>query len=638
MKRFRLPANFRWLRSTFLFAVFCTATGSLLSVPKSAPKKSDAKTAELPVAKTQRPPAADDLYEGPAVAKPLPPKPALPAENKIEATISPGPKYADAWPSEYRKAEADLQLTSESENRANAMAEFVRGQVASAKGEPDVALEAWKRASSLDPANADLAVKVAFELAKRNEPGEAIRILKDSIAAAPKEPKTHIYLSQIYEKNLNKHELAIAAALKATEVAPDYFPSWAAVYELHDGAGDKKKATDVMEKALKSPAKSAEYWLQFGGFLRKVFLKDDGTASPEELRQMETVFRKAVELKPDDASVLAQAGDFFALARNHKEALDFYARAVKLNQASRDEATRNLREKHIRALLANDRKAEAFPLLEQLSRDPATSMRNDLYEWLAELYEQAGQVDKALEQYKQTLVLDVSDPTNHLRLAYAQLRAKKFDDAVGTLTKARKKFPNRTEITAQLASALSSAKRHAEALAMFEKAAEEARGRNESILNASLFEMWAFAAERAGQFDKAVELLKKSIESNPDAPGAYNDLGYMWVERGLNLEEAGAFIKKAIELDGDNAAYLDSLGWYYFKTGKFEEAKRELLNALSKMKEEDATVLEHLGDTYEQLGNLREALNQWQRALKLEPENPDKLREKIEAAKKKQGA
>jgi tetratricopeptide (TPR) repeat protein len=232
----------------------------------------------------------------------------------------------------------------------------------------------------------------------------------------------------------------------------------------------------------------------------------------------------------------------------------------------------------------------------------------------------------------------VSDSTNHLRLAYAQLRAKKYDDAVATLTKAHKKFPNRTEITAQLASALSSAKRHAEALGMFEKAAEEARGRNESLLSASLFEMWAFAAERAGQFDKAVELLKKNIENYPDAPGAYNDLGYMWVERGLNLEEAGAFIKKAIELDGDNAAYLDSLGWYYFKTGKFEEAKRELLNALSKMKEEDATVLEHLGDTYEQLGNLREALNQWQRALKLEPENPDKLREKIEAAKKKQGA
>ena len=353
---------------------------------------------------------------------------------------------------------------------------------------------------------------------------------------------------------------------------------------------------------------------------------------------METVFRKAVELKPDDASVLAQAGDFFALARNNKEALDFYARAVKLNQAPTDEATKNLREKHIRALLANDRKAEALPLLEQLARDPATSMRGDLYEFLAELYEQAGQVDKALEQYKQSLVLDVSAPSNHIRLAFAQIRAKKFDDAIATLTKARKKFPSRPEITAQLASALSSAKRHAEALAMFEKAEGEVRGRNESLLSASLFEMWAFAAERAGQFDKAVELLRKSIESNPDAPGAYNDLGYMWVERGLNLEEAGKYIKKAIELDDDNAAYLDSLGWYFFKTGKFEEAKRELLNALSKMKEEDATVLEHLGDTYEQLGNLREALNHWQRALKLEPENPDKLREKIEAAKKKQGA
>ena len=60
--------------------------------------------------------------------------------------------------------------------------------MADEKGDPDQALEAWKRATTLDPADASLAVKVAFQLAKRNEPGEAIRVLKDSIAAAPKEP------------------------------------------------------------------------------------------------------------------------------------------------------------------------------------------------------------------------------------------------------------------------------------------------------------------------------------------------------------------------------------------------------------------------------------------------------------------
>src|SRR6266446_7271558 len=58
----------------------------------------------VPAAKAplgQRPPAVVDLYEGPSTPKPAKPPVAKPAqENKFEAPLSPGPKYADAWPSE----------------------------------------------------------------------------------------------------------------------------------------------------------------------------------------------------------------------------------------------------------------------------------------------------------------------------------------------------------------------------------------------------------------------------------------------------------------------------------------------------------------------------------------------------------
>ena len=123
--------------------------------------------------------------------------------------------------------------------------------MADEKGDPDKALEAWKRATDLDPANAGLAVKVATELAKRNEPAEAIRVLKDSIAAAPKEPETYIYLAQVYAKHLNKPELAIQMAQKAVEVAPDYFGALAALYEMHAQAGEKEKAAALIEKERK---------------------------------------------------------------------------------------------------------------------------------------------------------------------------------------------------------------------------------------------------------------------------------------------------------------------------------------------------------------------------------------------------
>jgi tetratricopeptide (TPR) repeat protein len=617
-----------------LAVLFAAGAGTVFAAPKSA-----RKPAPVAAPEGKRPPATDDLYEGPAAAaaaKRGAPRPG--AENHLTAPLSPGPKYADAWPSETRKAEADLQLTREAENRAMAIAAFAEGQMADEKGDPDKALEAWKRATDLDPANGGLAVKVATELAKRNEPAEAIRILKDSIAAAPKEPETYIYLAQVYAKHLNKMELAIQMAQKAVEVAPDYFGALAALYELRDQAGEREKAAELIEKGLQSTTKNPTFWLMFGGYLRKVFLKDDGTATPEELRQMEVTFRKAVELKPGDASVLAQTGDFFVLARRNKDALEFYERAVKLNQPARDEATKNLREKYIRALAANGRRAEAIPLLEQFARDPNESLRQDLFELLGELYEQSGETDKALDHYKRSLVLDAGEPRNHFNLANMQLRAKRSADAVETMEKARRKFQDRPDVTFGLALALSAAKRHADAMKMFANVVEEAKGRNEGLIDGEFYFKWGAAAEQAGQVDKAAELLRKSISLNPEAPEAYNYLGYMWVDRGQNIEEAGQLIRKALEISPDNGAYLDSLGWFYFKAGKFEQAKKELLAALEKLTEEDPVVFDHLADACEQLGSHAEAIKYWERALKLKPDEPAKIEQKIEAAKQKQNA
>ena len=632
----RIPTSRRWRQgiSGLLAVLIATATGEAFAAPKSGRKP---LTTPAPAAKPpagQRLPASDDLYEGTvAPLKSAAPRPG--AENALVAPLSPGTKYADAWPSERRKPEADLQLTRDAENRALAIAAFAEGQTADERGDPDKAIEAWKRAADLDPANAGLAVKVATELAKRNEPAEAIRVLKDSIAAAPKEPATYIYLAQVYAKHLNKPELAMQMAQKAKSVAPDNFDTWAAVYELHLQLGEKSKAAELMEKAIKSPSKDPEFWLGCGGYLRKVFLKDDGSATPEELLQMEAVFRKAVELKPKDASVLAQAGDFAVLAHKSREALDFYERAVKLNQAPRDEATKNLREKYIRALAANNRGAEAIPLLEQFVRDPSQAQRQDLFELLVELYEQGGQVEKAIEHYKRSLLIDGGEPTNHVNLANMQLRSNKSADAVETLESARQKFRDRPDLTLRLAHALSKAKRHGDAMKMFANVVEESKGRTEALLDAEFYFMWGAAAEQAGNMEKAAELLRKSISLNPETPEAYNYLGYMWVDRGQNVEEGGQLIRKALEMSPDNGAFLDSLGWYYFKAGKFEEARKELLSALEKLQEEDPVVLDHLADACEQLGNHAEAIKHWEHSLKLKSEAAEKISQKIEAAKQR---
>ncbi|MEQ1853992.1 MAG: hypothetical protein ABMA01_20665, partial [Chthoniobacteraceae bacterium] len=177
MNWLRMSNRRGWRRGIpgLLAVVFAIAVSVSHAAPKRAPKKPAPKPEAKPAA-GQKPPAAEDLFEGPAAAKAARPAAAKPvAEGVVEAPLSAGPKYADAWPSERRKPERDLELTREAEGRAEAIAAFVEGEVADGMGDPDRALEAWKRATALDPSNAGLAVKVAVQLAKRNEPAEAIR-------------------------------------------------------------------------------------------------------------------------------------------------------------------------------------------------------------------------------------------------------------------------------------------------------------------------------------------------------------------------------------------------------------------------------------------------------------------------------
>ena len=164
---------------------------------------------------------------------------------------------------------------------------------------------------------------------------------------------------------------------------------------------------------------------------------------------------------------------------------------------------------------------------------------------------------------------------------------------------------------------------------------QDAKSTQEELLDGSFYFNYGATAEQAGLVEKAATLLKQSIELDPSkAAQAYNYLGYMWVDRNMNLDEAGSMIKKALEIDPENGAYLDSLGWFYFKKSDFVRALTELLHAADLIDPPDPVVYEHIGDTYRSLGNGPQALSYWQKALTLDPQNQT-LTSKIDQVKSK---
>jgi tetratricopeptide (TPR) repeat protein len=142
--------------------------------------------------------------------------------------------------------------------------------------------------------------------------------------------------------------------------------------------------------------------------------------------------------------------------------------------------------------------------------------------------------------------------------------------------------------------------------------------------------------EKAEKFDECVKTLKLVISKEPDHAAAHNYLGYMYAERGINLEEAEFHVKKALEIKPDDGYYLDSLGWVYFQQGNYKKALEYLLRA-NEIVPNESVVLEHLADTYEILGDMQKALDAYGKATKGKLEDRDRIRiqEKYERVKKK---
>jgi tetratricopeptide (TPR) repeat protein len=297
-----------------------------------------------------------------------------------------------------------------------------------------------------------------------------------------------------------------------------------------------------------------------------------------------------------------------------------------------DASLSNVRDKLARSLLASGQRDEAIEVLQEMVRE--SPLRFEGYELLGELFEEKGDLEKSLANFQQALLLS-SKPMNYLRVSEMLVRQKKFDRALETLHEARQKFPELPQVTYSLAIALSQAKRHQEALSTFEEALREAEHSASEMVNGDFYFSYGAAAEQAGMIDKATELLKKAIETDPTkAAQAYNYLGYMWTERGENLEEAGKYIQRAVDAEPGNGAYLDSLGWLHYKTGEFQRALEELLRAAQNLKTEDAVVYDHIGDTFSKLGNTAQALVYWQKSAALDSENKT-VAGKIDNAKQK---
>ncbi len=121
-------------------------------------------------------------------------------------------------------------------------------------------------------------------------------------------------------------------------------------------------------------------------------------------------------------------------------------------------------------------------------------------------------------------------------------------------------------------------------------------------------------------YTKSDSIYNRAVDIDPENSTILNNYAYSLSERGLELDRALEMITKALEQDPENSSFLDTMGWVQFQLGNFEKAKEYVEKSLE-VDPESATVLEHLGDIYFKLGEEEKAKEFWAESLKKDDSN-----------------
>jgi len=537
----------------------------------------------------------------------------------------------------------DLALRAQGAHKADALAHFVQGMAFEENGEMDRALEAYRKVLDVDPGQSQLAARVAALLIQQEDFPQAIDVLKDAIKVNPNNAEPYQQLAFVYLRYLKRTDQAIDYANRAIALNPQDVEGYQRLVEIELAAGQEKKALEVLDRAAKVRSNDPNFWMRLGKLYMALLFKSDSQPKPDELKRTNETFKKAAEHAGDDPAILKDVADYYAASQQLKEAIPLYLRVLELQP---DDS--NAREKLATGFVLTNQRSKAVEMLEQIIKEHPEKYQP--YDLLAQVLDdearsllRANRVEeakarfaKAATNYEQSLLINPNHPGTYLHLAELLLGPlKDADRAVKLLTEARRRFSGAPEIVYYLGIAQREAKQSQQAVATFEEALHEAQmDQDDDVVNAKFYFNYGAAAEQAGLYEKAADLLRKSIALDPEnSAEACNYIGYMWADHDMNLDEAEAMIKRALEKEPNNASYLDSLGWVEFRKGKFDQALSDLLRAAKTVERDDPVVFEHIGDTYLKLNRTAEALEAWQKALVLDPKNKT-LAKKIEGTKR----
>jgi len=236
---------------------------------------------------------------------------------------------------------------------------------------------------------------------------------------------------------------------------------------------------------------------------------------------------------------------------------------------------------------------------------------------LAEVMMAQNQPERAMQALRSEIEKYPTRLEFRLALADVEIRARKYDLAVGELTGLLDKVDRKSGMAADLYVRLGQTHRLSGNLPAAVDALQKAR----DILpnNAMVLNTLAVTLDTVGQKKEAKAVYENALRIESENPVALNNLAYIIAESaGGDLDQALTFAQRANQKLPQAVEIADTLGWIYLKKNLPDNALEIFRNNVSKAPK-NSTYRYHLGMALYQKGDKVKAKQELQAALAQKP-------------------
>ena len=201
-------------------------------------------------------------------------------------------------------------------------------------------------------------------------------------------------------------------------------------------------------------------------------------------------------------------------------------------------------------------------------------------------------------------------------LANLDMRAEKFDDALGIYQGLLSKEPKSADLLFRIAETQRRKGDLNSAIDNFRKCSQEAPN------NTQCLEFLGLLMEATGKRDLAKPVYEQILKIHPDDAVALNNLAFAKAEDGVDLDQALTMAQRAVQASPNSPELKDTLGWIYIKKNIPDDAIR-IFRDLVVVEPKNAIFHYHYGMALSQKGDRTGAKKELEKSLEFKPSRDD---------------